>query len=398
MIILISTFAFSGMEQEKKSAAEKMQNIVGKSGIKAALEWYAKLKHDKKKQYDFNEKEFINLGISLRSSGNVHEAIQILKLAVEIFPKSSEAWQNLGYAQMRFLKKDTALKCYQMAIKLNPKNMRTKEELQLIDMRMEQARHETKVKMKFKPGQNTGLKGPYLGQSPPGLKPELFAPGIISVYGSNENTVTISPDGKEIYFGKEPGIWVCKLTEKGWTAPEKTNIKGYEMWISPKTGKMYYSGYGIWVMERIKNEWGNPKRLLKKGMFSTLTLDEILYTTVFKKGANIGRYRKIDGRYSEPEIFGPEINNPKSFDAHPNVAPDESFVIFDSDRTGKTGLYISFRNENDSWSKAKYLGDEYGGNCSTLSPDGKYLFFMKHQDIYWVSTKIIEKLRLKDLK
>lgn len=91
MIILINTFSFSGMEQEKKSAAEKIQNIVEESGIKVALEWYAKLKHEKKNQYDFNEKEFINLGKKLRSFGNVYEAIQILKIAVDIFPKSSDA-------------------------------------------------------------------------------------------------------------------------------------------------------------------------------------------------------------------------------------------------------------------------------------------------------------------
>ena len=43
------------------------------------------------------------------------------------------------------------------------------------------------------------LTGPYLGQKPPGMAPELFAPGIISL-GYHEHRLAISPDGTEIYF------------------------------------------------------------------------------------------------------------------------------------------------------------------------------------------------------
>jgi hypothetical protein len=326
--------------------------------------------------------------------------VHFLSMAVELFPQSSVLWQSLGYSKVRMLNKDEAVLCYQKALKFDPKNWRAKEQLQLIDTQLYEARHETRTKMRYEPGTNTGLKGPYLGQKLPGMKPELFAPGIVSVYGSNENTVTLTPDGKELYFGKEAGIWVCKLTDEGWTAPENTGFKGYEMWISPSTKKMYYSGYepGIWVMERTGDGWGKPLRLVENGMFSTLTHDETLYTTVFKKGANIGRYVKKGGTYSEPEIFGLEVNKPDSFDAHPNVAPDGSFIVYDSDRTEGKGLYITFRKKNGSWSQAKSFGKELSGACSTLSPDGKYLFFEKNHDIYWVDAKIIEELKPKELK
>jgi len=43
------------------------------------------------------------------------------------------------------------------------------------------------------------LSGPYLGQKPPGMTPELFAPGIIST-NMNAAKIAISPDGKEIFF------------------------------------------------------------------------------------------------------------------------------------------------------------------------------------------------------
>jgi hypothetical protein len=44
------------------------------------------------------------------------------------------------------------------------------------------------------------LYGPYPGQKVPGMLPELFAPGFICT-GFNERDITISPDGKEIFYG-----------------------------------------------------------------------------------------------------------------------------------------------------------------------------------------------------
>jgi Tol biopolymer transport system component len=172
--------------------------------------------------------------------------------------------------------------------------------------------------------------------------------------------------------------------------------------ISPVSGKMYYTGYepGIWVMERSGATWGKPQKLVSNGMFSTLTRDETLYTTVFnEKGkANVGRYAKKDGKYETPEVLGPEINSAKGFDAHPNVAPDGSFLLFDRQQPEGNGLYISFRGPDGAWSPAGSLGAEFHGSLSTFSPDGKYLFFMKSRDIYWVSAKIIEELRPKEKK
>lgn len=44
------------------------------------------------------------------------------------------------------------------------------------------------------------LKGPYLGQKPPGMTPEIFAPGIVSSSGATEYGIAFAPDGKEFYF------------------------------------------------------------------------------------------------------------------------------------------------------------------------------------------------------
>ena len=43
------------------------------------------------------------------------------------------------------------------------------------------------------------IAGPYLGQQPPGMMAEMFAPGIISTDKSEINSV-FTPDGMEFYF------------------------------------------------------------------------------------------------------------------------------------------------------------------------------------------------------
>lgn len=42
--------------------------------------------------------------------------------------------------------------------------------------------------------------GPCLGQNPPGLEPEIFALGIISLENRFEQNGSFSPNGKEFYF------------------------------------------------------------------------------------------------------------------------------------------------------------------------------------------------------
>ncbi len=69
------------------------------------------------------------------------------------------------------------------------------------------------------------LKGPYLGQKPPGMTPEVFAPGIISSPDHRELAGgTFSPDGKEYYFTRSIDndwvIMVSRLEPEGWTFPE----------------------------------------------------------------------------------------------------------------------------------------------------------------------------------
>ncbi|MCU0646050.1 MAG: hypothetical protein MUC94_17540, partial [bacterium] len=48
------------------------------------------------------------------------------------------------------------------------------------------------------------LTDSYLGQAPPGNEPLLFAPGIVSD-GLHNRDLTMTPDGREIYFCSAAG-------------------------------------------------------------------------------------------------------------------------------------------------------------------------------------------------
>ena len=61
------------------------------------------------------------------------------------------------------------------------------------------------------------LKGPYLGQVPPGATPKLFAPGIISTC-TQHSSVYFSRDGKEVYFSRlypRPPVIMVMREENG---------------------------------------------------------------------------------------------------------------------------------------------------------------------------------------
>ena len=116
------------------------------------------------------------------------------------------------------------------------------------------------------------------------------------------------------------------------------------------------------------------------------------------------RVRKVNGKFTKRERLD-EINT-AAFELGPYIAPDESFIIFESNRPGGKGqmdLYICFRTPDDSWPEAINLGATINTKGQErfpgISPDGKFFFYGGHtSDIYWVDAKIIEELKPKGLK
>ena len=118
------------------------------------------------------------------------------------------------------------------------------------------------------------------------------------------------------------------------------------------------------------------------------------------KNGNVIRISTFkNGQRQSPTLMSPKINSGK-YTAHPFISPDGSWLIWDSEREGGYGdsdLYISFKQQDGTWGDAINLGDQV--NTSTweagayVTPDGKYLFFNRHEDIYWVDASFIEELR-----
>jgi hypothetical protein len=85
---------------------------------------------------------------------------------------------------------------------------------------------------------------------------------------------------------------------------------------------------------------------------------------------------------------------------HAFIAPDESYIVFDAIPTQQsTGsmIYVSFKKADSTWDTPIMLNNAINstGNqyCPYISPDGKYLFYTKQGDIWWVDSKVVANLK-----
>ncbi|NTS78772.1 hypothetical protein HR060_18180 [Catenovulum sp. SM1970] len=252
----------------------------------------------------------------------------------------------------------------------------------------------------------------YLGQTPPGLTAIPFATEYLDK-GHRVGSATFSTDLSEIYFRRRGGeykhntLFVYKYQNGQWV----------ESLVASKAGQPFISSdghtlhLGKQLRVRENNQWSGIQQLgttfadipimrLTASQSGTYYFDEAT-----EKG-NIRFSRLVDGHYQTPQSLSKTINSGK-WTAHPFIAQDESYLIWDSVRYGGFGdsdLYISFKQPDGSWGMAINLGKaintEHQEQFGSVSPDGKYLFFNRaygqngdKAQIYWISAKIIEALR-----
>ncbi|WP_106794237.1 serine hydrolase [Aquimarina sp. Aq78] len=261
----------------------------------------------------------------------------------------------------------------------------------------------------FVKDQSSVLESPYLGQKPPGLIPELFAPDIIKTE-FREGAYAFTPDLKEFYFRRRGGKYknntlvVIQYKDNQWI--ESVVAPSGEPFISPDGRIMHL---GSKYRERTNSGWSEEKNLGApfKDIPIMLLTTSSTGTYYFDEATETGpiRYsRLINGKREKPRTINIEMGN---WNAHPFIALDESYLIWDDQREGGYGdndLYISFRQKDGSWGAAINLGDkintEFEDSFGSITPDGKYFFFVRSfggdkADIFWVDAKIIENLRPK---
>jgi hypothetical protein len=254
-----------------------------------------------------------------------------------------------------------------------------------------------------------------MGQKPPGVVAEPFAPGIISKAGWELEGV-FAPGMKEFYFTLDrgttdkfrPTVIGFRLENKVWKKYTEFLRVG-EVTFSPDGKRMHMAeGY----KDRIDDSWSERQSLgplFDRDEFGIMRLSASASGTyVFddykNKGIRISTVK--DGERQQPEWMGPVVNSGK-MTAHPFIAPDESYLIWDSKREGGFGdsdLYISFRQTDGSWGPAINMGDKVNSEnwdaYASVTPDGKYILFNRgmdekneNVDIYWVDARVIETLR-----
>jgi hypothetical protein len=271
------------------------------------------------------------------------------------------------------------------------------------------------------------LTGDYLGQTPPGNQPELFAPGIIST-GMYVRDVAITPDGNEIYFSASVGnfnvIMQTRRVDGVWTRPEVAPFSAdpshfnYEPHITPDGQRLLFLSTrppdgglvaddergrwvneDIWAMDRTEDGWGEPYNLGPPvntdgaEFYPAVTNDGTLYFTRSAPDGEsyIYRARPVGDGYGEPERL-PEQVNSSAAQYNAFIAADESYIIVPvagrEDSHGRTDYYIVFRNPDDEWSEPINMGElvntpRNGEYSPFVSRDGKYFFFMSVRGQSW---------------
>lgn len=269
------------------------------------------------------------------------------------------------------------------------------------------------------------LKGDYFGLIRPGIRPEIFAPGVISEAGYRlHGFPAFSPNGNQVYWSViPPKIMYMIKNNNIWSKPGPAPFSNGNMqapYFSFDGKRLFFQavkkgGFGgldIWYVEKTETGWSEPKNTgrpvnsPKLESQPTLTKNGTIYfagsmeNTGFNRGIYYSRY--INGTFSEPVPLNYPVNS-KYIDAYPFIARDESYLLFCSSRPDMEEkdmkLFLSFRKGENTWDEPvnlnKILGIESPAKYPYVSPDENFLFFLNKGNIYWVDIKIIEQLRIR---
>ena len=264
------------------------------------------------------------------------------------------------------------------------------------------------------------LKGPYLGQEPPGMTPKIFAPGIVSVDKYSEFVCVFTPGAAECIFDRygddenEKGaVFVTRIKDRKWTKPQVHELfaKFDEVFLptlSPDGQYWFFTSNTLPVPEGIRKiipmyymrktdtGWTEPS-YFAQCIHASMTSDGTVYV-------NSGREIKPHPCFTE--II--DLYESVPFETgHPVISPDGSYLIFDNNKIPRDGdcrLFVSFKKDNGSWTDPVSLGGyiKQHAFCALITFDGKYIFFHSRDNpkgnIYWVSAEIIERLKPNELK
>lgn len=105
---------------------------LGKQGFDHASAIYAAMLKDNA-DFKLDEAAVNQWGLDLMEKNHLTEATELLKLNVQVFPSSSNAYDSLGEAYMKAGQKQLAIDNYKKSLELDPENDNAKEKLKALD-------------------------------------------------------------------------------------------------------------------------------------------------------------------------------------------------------------------------------------------------------------------------
>jgi len=262
----------------------------------------------------------------------------------------------------------------------------------------------------------------YLGQPVPDNSPIVFAPGIIST-GENELNSVFACNGKEFYFSrgdlsKNNRLFMTTRKDNNWSTPTITPFtNSVDPHFTPDCKRIYYASKGdiVFADRMADGSWsdirnaGENVNSSSRELYPCVVEGGSLYFQSSRPGgmgkSDIYRAQYQNGNFLPAENIGNTINTEYG-EGDVYTAPDESFIIFNSsgrpDSYGSGDLYISFRQNNGSWSVPQNMGSNINSPeleyCPMMSDDGKYFFYTSRinngqGDIFWVNSDIIQAYR-----
>jgi hypothetical protein len=256
----------------------------------------------------------------------------------------------------------------------------------------------------------------YFGQTPPEDSAKLFAPGIISDTAKKASDLAISPNGDEVFYaiGVWPNTKIMHMVKSGdqwsksdtaaflkdcWATEPAFSPDGRYLYFSTSKGKSDIKYFNLWRAKKVKDGWSEPESIFDIGgdtiweFHPTITKDSAIYFCYWdskKQSGDIYVSQCSANKCSDPVKIGDPISSDYS-DADPFVSPDGTYMIFASNRPGGYGghdQYISFKNNDDTWTNLKNVGTKFNTQLDDydmdISPDGKYIFVYVKNNIYWM--------------
>lgn len=116
----------------QKSVADLLFATMLDRGIPAGLEAYKEMRSKHAAELSLIESEMNIKGYDFINLKKFDEAVAVLKLNVEAFPKSSNAYDSLGEAYMLKGDRELAIRNYEKSLELDPNNTNAVEQLKIL--------------------------------------------------------------------------------------------------------------------------------------------------------------------------------------------------------------------------------------------------------------------------